>query len=219
MKKEHETNEERQNKRKRFCKLGFWCRVRTRSPKTKKPIHLFRQFSLISCSLFILLTAGACKSGSNRSTAQPAIAAQPAPTRPPVKRLIKKAGWKIPGLAVAKEIYSPRVVPAASNERVKVYSTWYRPRTGDAGPVSLNDFLSDQERAELGITPTRLHVKGIVKYDFGDRPFCYVIKYRATYTIEGLHYYDEDGDNRFELVETGTASSEYIPRIPSWTQR
>ena len=37
----------------------------------------------------------------------------------------------------------------------------------------------------------------IVKYDLGGSPFCYVVKYRSTYAIEALHYYDEDGDKKF----------------------
>lgn len=164
----------------------------------------------------MLFTSASCKSSGYQNAAQPAIAvAKPNPVPATGKRLIKEEGWKIPGLAVAKEYRPAILLQAASNETVKVYSSWLSPQSGAGSPVTLRDFLSEQELKDLGITAKKLRVMTIVKYDLGDRPFCYVIKYRAIYTMEGLHYYDEDGDSRFELVETGTASAEFTPRLPT----
>ena len=85
-------------------------------------------------------------------------------------------------------------------------------------PVTLMGYMSEEELKELGITTKNPMVVTIVKYDAGDRPFCYVVKYRSTYTMEGLHFYDEDGDKKFELLETGTALPTFTPRIPGWAQ-
>ncbi len=164
--------------------------------------------------LTMLFTGASCKSSGYQNDTQLAIAAKPSPVPVTGKRLIKEEGWKIPGLAVAKEYRPASLLQAVSNETVKVYSSWLSPQTGTDIPVTLRDFLSEQELKGLGITAKKLRVMTIVKYDLGDRPFCYVVKYRATYTMEGLHYYDEDGDSRFELVETGTASAEFTPRLP-----
>jgi hypothetical protein len=155
--------------------------------------------------------------GCNRNTARPANAAKPNPT--PSKRLIKEGGWKIPGYTIAKEFISPRLLQSSGNEPVKIYSSWLSTVRKNASPVTLRDYLSEQEIKELNIIGKKLHVMTIVKYDNGDLPFCYVVKYRSTYTMEALHYYDEDGDKRFELVETGTASQGFIPRIPSWLKQ
>jgi hypothetical protein len=165
--------------------------------------------------LTALLTNTGCKNNSYQNATQQASAAKPGTT--PSRRLIKEGGWKIPGLAVAKEAKPPSLLQKASNEKVKVYSSQLSPMSGASAPVTLRDYLSDQELKELGITAKKLHVLTLVKYDLGDRPFCYVVKYRSTYTIEALHYYDENGDKNFELVETGPISTEFIPRIPSLT--
>jgi hypothetical protein len=173
--------------------------------------------SIVFVLLTVLFTGSGCKSSSYQNAAEQVSAAKPSPTSS--RRLIKEGGWKIPGLAVAKEIRPPGLLQAASNEKVKVYSSWLRPISNPAAPVTLTNFLSEQELKEMGITAKKLPVLAIVKYDLGDRPFCYVVKYRSTYTVDGLHYYDEDGDKNFELVETGTTSTEFIPRIPSLTKQ
>jgi hypothetical protein len=182
---------------------------------------LRKKYRLHHTVSFVLLTvlfiSSSCKNSSYQNAAQPVSAAKPSPT--PARRLIKEGGWKIPGLAVAKEIRPPILLQAASTEKVKVHSSWLSPMSGAATPVTLRNFLSEQELQELGITSKKLHLMTIVKYDLGERPFCYVVKYRAKYTIDALHYYDEDGDKNFELVETGTASTEFIPRIPSLTKQ
>jgi hypothetical protein len=180
---------------------------------TRYQLHHTVSFVLLT----VLFIGSSCKSSGYQNAAQPVSAAKPSPT--PSRRLIKEGGWKIPGLAVAKEIRPPNLLQAASSEKVKIYSSWLSPMSGATHPVTLRDFLSEQEIQELGITSKKLHVLTIVKYDLGDRPFCYVIKYRAKYTIDALHYYDEDGDKNFELVEIGTASTEFIPRIPSLTKQ
>jgi hypothetical protein len=168
-------------------------------------------------TLTALLTGASCKSGDNKIATQQASAAKPSPT--PSKRLTKKAGWEIPGLAEAKATMPPRSLPAAAN--AKIYSTWLKPqpKANSAGTPTLKNYLAEDELKELGITAKKLPVMAIVKYELGDRLFCYVIKYRSTYAIEALHYYDEDGDKNFELVETGTQSPEFVPRIPGWVQQ
>jgi hypothetical protein len=181
-----------------------------------KRCHLHHTISFVF--LTMLFTGASCKSSSYQNVAKPANAAKPSPVPTTGKRLIKEEGWKIPGLAVAKEYRPASLLQAASNETVKVYSSWLSPQPGTGSPVTLRDFLSEQELIDLGIYAKKLRVMTIVKYDLGDRPFCYVIKYRAIYTMEGLHYYDEDGDSRFELVETGTASAEFTPRLPKQTK-
>jgi hypothetical protein len=180
-----------------------------------------KRYQLHHTVSFVLLTAlligAGCKNNSYQNATQQVSAAKPSPTSS--RRLIKEGGWKIPGLAVAKEVRTPSLLQAASNEKVKVYSSWLSPISNADAPVTLRNFLSEQELKDLGITAVKLRVLTIVKYDMGDRPFCYVVKYRSTYTVDGLHYYDENGDGNFELVETGTSSTEFIPRIPSFTKQ
>jgi hypothetical protein len=178
----------------------------------------YRLHHMLSLVLLTLLfTGSSCKNGSYQNAAQRVSAAKPSTT--PSRKLVKAGGWKIPGLSAAKEVRAPSLLQAASNEKVKIYSSWLSPPFGVAAPVTLRDYLSDQDLNDLGITAKKLHVMSIVKFDLGDRPFCYVVKYRSTYTIDALHYYDEDGDKNFELVETGTSSTEFIPRIPSTTKQ
>jgi hypothetical protein len=176
-------------------------------------LHHMISFALLT----MLFTGSGCKSKSYQNAAQQASAAKPSPASP--RKMIKEGGWEIPGLAVAKEVRPPSLLQAASNEKIKVYSSWLNPVSNAAAPVTLRNFLSEQELKELGITAIKLRVMTIVKYDLVDHPFCYVVKYRSTYTVDALHYYDEDGDKNFELVETGTASTEFIPRIPSLTKQ
>jgi hypothetical protein len=180
-----------------------------------------KRYQLHHTVSFVLLTAlligAGCKNNSYQNAAQQVSAAKPSPTSS--RRLIKEGGWKIPGLAVAKEVRPTSLLQAASNEKIKIYSSWLNPISSATAPVTLRNFLSEEELKELGITARKLRVLTIVKYGLGDRPFCYVVKYRSTYTVDGLHYYDENGDGNFELVETGTASTEFIPRIPSVTKQ
>jgi hypothetical protein len=179
---------------------------------------MYRFHHTVSIVLLTALLAGAgCKNNDNKLAAQQASAAKSSPT--PSKKLIKKAGWEIPSLAGAKATMPPRSLPAAGN--AKVYMTWLRPqpKANVVGPPTLRSYLAEEELKELGITAKKLPVMAIVKYELGDRPFCYVVKYRSTYAIEALHYYDEDGDKSFELVETGTQSPEFVPRIPGWAQQ
>jgi hypothetical protein len=182
--------------------------------------HLYRALSLVLLTLS--LGAAGCKSNGNKSVAQPAVAAKPGsvakPSPPPHKRLISEGGWKIPGLAGAKEFIPPKLIQSASNESVKVYTSWLRPTPRATAPITLREYFLDEQIKELGITAKRLMVEVIVKYDVGGRPFCYVVKYRARYAVEALHFYDEDGDKDFELVETGTAQPTFTPRIPNWAQ-
>jgi hypothetical protein len=181
--------------------------------------------------LTALLACAGCKSNNNNPAAQQTSAAKPSPS--PYRRLIKKAGWDIPGLLEAKVTMPPRLISEAGN--AKVYSTWLTPqskskdaemstkvpglRRKGASPPTLKSYLADGDLKELGITAKSLSVMTIVKYDLDGRPFCYVIKYRSTYAIEALHYYDEDGDKSFELIETGTPSLDFVPRIPGWAQQ
>jgi hypothetical protein len=179
-------------------------------------------YHMLSFALSTALLAGAgCKSvGSKSGNPNSANnnAAQPTPTAVPLKRLIKPSGWKIPGLGAAVEFIPPKLLPSTSNGSAQVYASSLSPQPNPASPVTLRSYLSDEELKELGITAKKLHVITIVKFDLDGSPFCYVVKYRSTYTMEGLHYYDEDGDKSFELVETGTVFPDFIPRIPSWAQ-
>jgi hypothetical protein len=187
--------------------------------------EMYRLHHAVSVVLLTALLAGAgCKNNDNKLAAQQADAAKPSPT--PSKRLIKKAGWQIPGLEVARVTMPLRLLPSAGNS--KVYLTWLKPRpkakvAGQVAKITdlptLKSYLAEEELKELGITAKQPHILSLVKYDLGDRPFCYVVKYRSHYAVEALHYYDEDGDKSFELVETGTPSPEFVPRIPGWTQQ
>jgi hypothetical protein len=131
--------------------------------------------------------------------------------------LTKTSGWQIPGVTGAKEVRPPKLLPTAGN--AKVYSSWLSPPPRNAKLDTLKSYLSEDELKGLGIITKNPYIEVIVKYDVGGKPFCYVIKYRSVYAIEGLHYYDEDGDKSFELVETGSPSLEFVPRIPGWAQQ
>jgi hypothetical protein len=190
-----------------------------------------------ACAVVVLLTTllaiAGCKSNSNNPASQPASAAKPAPSSS--RRLIKTGGWEIPGLSGAKEGRKPVFLPASGNAKVYFTRLTPRPTSNDAEPSptvgvrriksasmpTLKNYLSEGELKELGITAKGLTITTIVKYDIGDnsRPFCYVVKYRSTYAVEALHYYDEDGDKRFELLETGTPAQVFVPRIPGWAQQ
>jgi hypothetical protein len=164
--------------------------------------------------LLLLLLGGV--SSSCKQTSSSGSTAKSAPT-PSVRKLVNKEGWQIPGLAQAKEFRPPTLVQAAGKDSVKVYSSWLRPFNEDGSKVTLNNYLSDVQVKELGIIAVQ--VLTLVKYEINKRPFCYIVKYRSTYTVEALAYYDEDGDGLFELVETAKSSLDFIPRIPDWARQ
>src|SRR5688572_3481310 len=131
-----------------------------------------KKYRLHHAAKIVLLTAlladAGCKSNNNKPTPQPVSAAKP--SEAPPKRLVKKTGWEIPGLAGAKGIQAPRLLPAAGNAKVYLTTLAPQPKAKSPGqPLKTEDlptirtYLAEEQRKELGITAKKLYILTIVK--------------------------------------------------------
>lgn len=136
--------------------------------------------------------------------------------------LLNKEGWEIPGLSKSK-INKPRnLFRNGSTDSLIMYWTWLQPNSEEGQETKLNDTaLSKQQRETLRLLEGDIMITDIVQFDINNRPFCYLIKIhpRGIGATQGLHYYDEDGDGKFEMVEKGSALPAFVPRIPPWTEK
>jgi hypothetical protein len=158
-----------------------------------------------------------------------AYAANQSTTQLKLKRVIMEGGWDIPGLEQSKMVYSRKLVEYYGDKPIRLYVTAYEPKREVI--ISVPRYYSLRENdAALVIKTQKASIIGISKYEFNNKAFCYgvyaqFISYDEKTGIGGysakivLHYYDEDGDGKFESYDKGTEGSLYPPKIPEWAQR
>ena len=63
-------------------------------------------------------------------------------------------------------------------------------------------------------------IMAITEYDVSGRPFYYVLDVHPDMigAVTSLHFYDGDGDGKFESVEHRGGNLLFVPDAPAWLQ-
>ena len=142
-----------------------------------------------------------------------------------VRRVIKKEGWKIPGLAQSRIAGYRRAFAAHGEAPVQIYVTAFKPIREIVVNTSLYSFPEDGETLVIRQLP--ISIRSIVRYEVGGKAFCYSIQgVEALYNKRtdtggyggeyGFLYYDNDGDGKFESFEIGGHILPFTPKVPTW---
>ena len=152
----------------------------------------------------------------------------PSPTPDPsdIPKVVKEKGWDIPGLQESR-VLSRRIVPKGSLGGGAVNTTGFKPKQELI--VSIPTFRLSDDQKTLFLEQRDGEVNLIFKCEVNNRVFAYVVQLvevfydsknrRSGYgEIYGAHYYDNDGDGRFESYEPGHG---YVAdlRVPGWVSR
>jgi len=145
-----------------------------------------------------------------------------------IRNKINRGGWTIPGLSKSR-VVRPRT--RLRNDELRsnaVYITTLKPKVEVIEAISFYTVLDD---STLLVTPARLAVRSILRFDIDNHVFCYGLRavgafydpksrrggYGGQYT---LLYYDDDGDGRFERFEdAGDPARLLTPEVPKWIQQ
>lgn len=194
-----------------------------------KEVGLFRQSPLAPMALALLVcTVTACAAINNKTRASLPQQAEGQEKRdaatdspPNTERVLRLEGWEIPGLAVSVEVGKRSLFKTAGTKVPQLYWTWLRPKTKLDEEFFIDDnYFTGHERGALHLLPGKLAVIKIVRYDIQQKPFCYVvfIHPQGVGATNGLAYYDEDGDGKFEGVERASVLPSFVPQLPTWAQ-
>jgi hypothetical protein len=138
---------------------------------------------------------------------------------------INKGGWTIPGLSQSKVVGRRTRLQSEKVKSATIYVTTLEPKAEVIAAVSFYSVLDD---ATLLVTPVRLAVRSILRFDIDNHVFCYGVRgvgafydeksrrggYGGEYT---LLFYDDDGDGRFERLEdAGDPARLLTPKVPDW---
>lgn len=138
-----------------------------------------------------------------------------------VGRAIKADGWEIPGLAGSKQVSGRGVLIHGDKDFSPIHWTFKQPAAQEGREFVFNDdYFTDGERKELGLLPGEYGVMKIIEYDINERAFCYAIWIHPVGigAMSELHYYDEDGDGKFETLERQKLNPLFVPRVPASAQ-
>ncbi len=152
----------------------------------------------------------------------------PSPISDPsdIAKVIKEKGWDIPGLQQSR-VLSRGIVAKGSLTGGPVHITRFRPEQEFI--VSIPTFSLSDDRKTLFLEQRDGEVNLIFKCEVNNRVFAYVVQLvevfydsknrRSGYgEIYGAHYYDNDGDGRFESYEPGHGYVKDL-RVPGWVSR
>lgn len=144
-----------------------------------------------------------------------------------IKPVVKQSGWKIPGLEQSKITDARKRLPKGYGPvSVPLYLTVYKPKRNFITTISLYGLKSDQT---ITVSDRKVLIDGIIKCDLDGRVFMFIV--RCTIILEepngrtgysgqfGLHYFDDDGDGKFESFEGGAPFVTPDLRIPEWVLR
>ncbi|HZI87695.1 MAG TPA: hypothetical protein VFD48_12740 [Pyrinomonadaceae bacterium] len=143
-----------------------------------------------------------------------------------IAKVIKERGWDIPGLQQS-QVLSRRIVPKGSLRGGAVHVTRFRPKSEFI--VSIPIFSLSDDQKTLFMEQRHGEVNLIFKCEVNNRVFAYVVQLvevfydsknrRSGYgEIYGAHYYDNDGDGRFESYEPGEGYVKDL-RVPNWVSK
>jgi hypothetical protein len=145
-----------------------------------------------------------------------------------IRYKINRQGWMIPGLSKSRVVGRRTRLKNDELRSNEVYITTLQPRVEAIEAISFYTVLDD---STLLITPSRIAVRSILRFDIDNHVFCYGVKgvgafydprsrrggYGGEYT---LLYYDDDGDGRFERFEdAGDPVRLLTPEVPQWVQQ
>lgn len=136
-------------------------------------------------------------------------------------RVMREDGWEVPGLAAGVQMGERGLFRASSAAAPQIDLTWLRPTVkGDDEFLIDDNYFREDERKALRLLPGRLAVIKIARYDVNQKPFCYVVFVhpQGVGATNGLAYYDEDGDGKFEVIERASVLPSFLPRLPAWAQ-
>lgn len=152
----------------------------------------------------------------------------PSPTSDPsdVAKVVKEKGWDIPGLQQSR-VLSRGIAPKGSLRGGAVNTTQFRPKQEFI--ASIQTFRLSEDQKTLFLEQRVGEVNLIFKCEVNNRVFAYVVQLvevfydsknrRSGYgEIYGAHYYDNDGDGRFESYEPGHGYVKDL-RVPAWVLR
>ncbi len=141
-----------------------------------------------------------------------------------IKPVINEAGWKIPGLERSHITGARKVLPRGYGPvSVPLHVTVLEPRRKLVTTISRYGLKDGQT---LIIAERKVVVDEIIKCDVNNQVFVYILHCtiileepggRAGYSgTFGLHYYDRDGDGKFESFEEGAPFVTSDLRVPGW---
>jgi hypothetical protein len=144
----------------------------------------------------------------------------------PVKRVIEESGWKIPGLEQSLVTDPRKLLPSGYGvSSVPLHITVLKPKREYITTISLYGFKDNGET--IVVKQRQAVVRSIIKCDVNNRVFVYIlhcvivqddpVAQRGGYGgVFGVHYYDNDGDGKFESYEDGSPFVTSELRIPDW---
>lgn len=177
----------------------------------------------VLCAIAVLLMITAINIESGNSSV---ALAQDNPIKL-IKPVVKETGWKIPGLEVSVIIGARKRPPKGYGPAsVPLYLTVYKPRRKFVTTITRYGLKDGQT---LIVTERKVLIDGIIKCDLDGRVFMYILQ--CTIILEepngrtgfsgqfGVHYYDGDGDGKFESFEEGAPFVMADLQIPDWVKR
>lgn len=174
---------------------------------------------VLSVIAIILMVANVNVGGGNTSL----VFAQDNPIKI-IKPAVKESGWKIPGLEESQITDPRKLLPKGYGPAsVPLQVTVLKPTREFITTIPLYR-LKDGET--LIVVERKVVIDSIIKCDVNNRVFVYILQ--CTIILEepggrtgysgmfGVHYYDRDGDGKFESFEEGAPFVTPDLQVPDW---
>lgn len=138
---------------------------------------------------------------------------------------INRSGWLIPGLSRSRIVGRRARLQNEEPKSSTVYVTKLEPVVEVISVVSFYSVLDD---STVLVTPARLSIRSILRFDIDNHVFCYGVRAVGAFFDKksrrggfggeySLLYYDDDGDGRFERLEdVGDPARTFKPKVPNW---
>ena len=201
------------------CILGYnFVEVKTSGPKRVRWTGRDRIVKVVlSATLTILIASGVNVDG--RKSQDSALSV--------IRPVINERGWKIPGLAQSR-MTGPRKLLSRTYgaASLPLHITTLKPPLELITTIPIYRLKDGQT---LIITERKVAIDAIIKADVNNRDFVYILQ--CTIILEepdgrtgysgmfGVHYYDHDGDGKFESFEEGAPFVTPELRVPEWVSK
>ena len=141
-----------------------------------------------------------------------------------IQPAVNESGWRIPGLQESQITGTrKRLAKGYGPASVPVYVTVFKPNQKFITTIPIYRLKDGQT---LIVMERKVLIDGIIKCDVDGRTFMYILQCtiiledpngRTGYSGQfGVHYYDGDGDGKFESFEEGAPFVTADLRIPDW---
>jgi hypothetical protein len=175
--------------------------------------------AILSATLMILIVSGLNVHG-------PKVFAQDSGMSV-IRPVINERGWKIPGLEQSR-VTGPRKLLSRTYgaASLPLHITTLKPPRKLITTIPIYRLKDGQT---LIITERKVMIDVIIKCDVNNRVFVYILQ--CTIILEepngrtgysgmfGVHYYDQDGDGKFESFEEGAPFVTPELRVPEWLSK